>query len=104
MSSIDQQILSNSVENVNTLMSREQSKEIDNIFKDTYMSLLKEFPESLENEKPSEEDLNDVDNALENAIRLLSESESSFVSRDEDIEQARRFNDIESFLKNYESK
>jgi len=97
--------LKNVVTNANNkFLSSEQQAEIDNIYKNTCLNLLSEFTFDFEssesNETPSSDELNNIDEELENAIRLLS-STSTY---SENMEQRRKYNEVESFLQKYEGK
>jgi len=92
--------LSNVVNNINSFLTSEQNKAIDNIYKETFNSLLSSFSDSINTEdKPSDFELDNIDNELENAIKLLSSS----ISQKNDNEQTRKYNEIDDFLEKYKN-
>ena len=88
-------------QNVNFNMNTKQNKEIDNIYKQTLNDIMSEvdFPQCLdfENERaPTNEELNEMDLELENAIKLLTAGSGAV-----DNTQNRKYNEIDSFLEKY---
>jgi len=109
MSSLEQ-ILSNAV---SSTLTTQQTKQIDKIYSDTIYNILSDFPELagssesseiMENEyKPSNDDLDNMDLELENAIKLLSSSTTSTQYDEYEREQTNKFDQVENFLLKYGS-